>query len=71
LHPVRYDEGRAAGGEDCPNVTGTTVIACCRQITVVPVEKLTDEELAFYHKLLASGRATPIDVPALTAKAGK
>lgn len=37
--------------------------------TVVPIEQLTDEELDFYLRLVAKGRATPIDVTPVERKA--
>ena len=32
-----------------------------QNITFVTVERLTDDELAFYEKLLKSGRAVPVE----------
>ena len=41
-------------------------------ITIVPVEQLTDEELDFYEQLAAKGRAIPIETGLLEpAETGK
>lgn len=40
-------------------------------MTIVPIERLTNEELDFYLALAEKGRAVPIDVTARTDKAAK
>jgi len=37
-------------------------------MTIVPIEQLTDEELEFYRGMLEKGRAIPLDVPATPKK---